>query len=237
MWIIVLAISIVLCDINAKAEDVARPPVKTARIMPLGDSITEAGPSLPSYRYFLWQTAVAHAYRIDFVGSQRGVNEGPPLNTDFDVDHEGHSGWRADQILEKIPRWARASSPDFILIHLGHNDLCQGQDVASTVSDLAAIIDALRTVNSRAGIVLAQITASAVPCHSRIPEFNAELPALVRVKHQPDSPVVLVDQYTDFIPATMTVEGVHPNAEGGAHMAARWFEGLRPLLDKFFATP
>jgi lysophospholipase L1-like esterase len=60
---------------------------------------------------------------------------------------------------------------------------------------------------------------------------------LVADKNQTESPIVLVDQYTGFDPATMTYDGTHPNAAGDSHMADRWLEKLGPLLDVFLAQP
>ena len=65
---------------------------KTARIMPLGDSITESATGQSSYRYYLWHLALDRGYKVDFVGSQHGVLGGPPKFDDFDMDHEGHWG-------------------------------------------------------------------------------------------------------------------------------------------------
>ena len=127
--------------------------------------------------------------------------------------------------------WAAAASPDIVLLHVGHNDLCRGQSVASTIVDISGIIDVLRTVNPRVRILLAQLIASASSCHAGIPALNARLPALVADKDLPESPVVLVDQYTGFDPSAMTYDGTHPNAIGDSHMADRWFEKLMPVLD------
>jgi acyl-CoA thioesterase-1 len=205
--------------------------------MPLGDSITESSRRMPTYRYYLWKLARVRGYRIDFVDSQRGATGGTPLHSDFDMDHEGHSGWRADRILAKIAQWSAASRPDFVLIHLGHNDLCQGQSVASTVEELGAIIDTLREANSRVVILWAQVIASSAPCMSQIPVFNAQLPMLAEKKTIPLSPVVIVDQYSHFDPHSMTRDGIHPNATGGSQMVDRWMASLAPYLDAFFAAP
>ena len=233
-WTFLLAL--LSCDSDTTEGTEPPPFAATAAIMPLGDSITESSSGLPTYRYYLWKLAMARSYHIDFVGSQRGMSGGLPLNGDFDLDHEGHSGWRADEILSRMSTWARDASPDIVLLHVGHNDLCQGQDVRSTVNDVAGIIDALRTVKAHVTILVAQLIASADPCHAQIPAFNAELPALAAAKSTPLSPVILVDQYTGFVPATMTFDGVHPNATGQSQMADRWFATLAPLLDKFFAA-
>jgi lysophospholipase L1-like esterase len=129
------------------------------------------------------------------------------------------------------------AAPDIVLIHLGHNDLCQDQDIPGTIGDVAAIIDALRTVNAKVRIIVAQNIASSFPCQARIPAYNDQVPALVAEKATEESPVAIVDQYTGFNPATMTWDGQHPNASGESRMADRWFTVLAPLLDAFIAGP
>ena len=42
---------------------------------------------------------------MDFVGSLKENYGGMPRHTDFDMDHEGHWGWRADQVLARIDKW------------------------------------------------------------------------------------------------------------------------------------
>lgn len=78
------------------------PTVVVAKVMPLGDSITASSVGLPSYRYLLWHLAVNNGYHLDFVGSLHGVLRGPPANADFDMDHEGHGGFTADEVLAGI---------------------------------------------------------------------------------------------------------------------------------------
>ena len=227
---------------GSEAENASAPPASTSastatvRIMPLGDSITESNTGQHSYRFYLWHLLFNKGYHVDFVGSLRGVGNGPPADPDFDMNHEGHAGWRADEILAQIHGWATKASPDVVLLHIGHNDLCRGQTVASTISDVAGIIDQLRDVNPRVRIVLAQLIASASTCHTQIPSLNAQYAVLAAAMTQADSPIVLVDQYTGFDPATMTWDGTHPNASGESRMADRWFEKLAPLLDAFVPT-
>ena len=230
-WFLLMAIG---C--GSDDTDTASPPamITTAKIMPLGDSITESTAGMPTYRYFLWHLAQSEGYRIDFVGSMRGAHDGPPSNTDFDMDHEGHWGWRADEVLARLPEWAATASPDIVLLHIGHNDLCQGQPLDSTVNDLSAIFDVLRATNPRVSILLAQNIASLWPCHAQMPEFIARLPALAAAKSTAESPISVVDQHTGFDPATMTWDGQHPNEQGESLIAERWFVPLRVPLDQRF---
>ena len=222
---------------NASAPPSSPPPASTvtAKIMPLGDSITASNTGQHSYRFYLWHLLLDKGYHVDFVGSLHGVGNGPPVDPNFDQDHEGHAGFRAEQILTQVHGWATKSSPDFVLLHIGTNDLCQEQSVESTVSDVEGIIDALRAVNPRVGILLAQLIAS-TSCNTNIPAFNARLSTVGAAKTSSESPIVLVDQYTGFNPATMTWDGLHPNAIGESRMADRWFEKLGPMLDAFAAT-
>src|SRR3954451_5402213 len=76
------------------------------KIMPLGDSITD-GYNVPGgYRINLWQRLAAGGDTTDFVGS--GFNGPASLG---DHDHEGHSGWRIDQIDANIVGWLQAYAP------------------------------------------------------------------------------------------------------------------------------
>jgi lysophospholipase L1-like esterase len=150
------------------------------------------------------------------------------------MDHEGHWGLRADEVLAQLPEWVASASPDIALLHIGHNDLCQGQSIDSTLNDVSAMIDVLQTTNPRMAILLAQNIASRWPCHQRLPEFVARLPALADGKSTAESPVSIVDQHSGFDPLTMTWDDQHPNERGESQMAQRWFEGLRPLLDQRF---
>jgi lysophospholipase L1-like esterase len=243
LYVVVLVLGLILGGCGSDGTDgsvnqaVSPASSKTAKIMPLGDSITASSAGQASYRYYLWQLAIGRGYKIDFVGSQHGVSGGAPKFNDFDMDHEGHGGWTTDQILAQVRSWAANTSPDFVLIHIGDNDMAAGQDSPGIVKELGQIIDQLRIVNPRIAVVLAQIIPRVSPGLPQLPTFNAQLPALIASKHLGSSPVVLVDQFTGFNPVTMTWDGIHPNAIGEAQMADRWISALDPLLDSFFASP
>lgn len=210
---------------------VAIPVVGQVRVMPLGDSITEAETGYASYRYWMWHELIKAGYEIDLVGSMTGVYNGPPLYPDFDQNHEGHWGWRADEVLGQLAVWATTAQPEVVLLHLGHNDLWQGQTVASTVDDLTSIIGVLRAANSNVIILIAQVIPSTVGALSEIPVLNAEIAVLAAAVTTGESPVIVVDQWTDFDAAVDTYDGVHPNQSGEEKMAARWFDSLDDILD------
>jgi hypothetical protein len=206
------------------------------KLMPLGDSITSGTTSWASYRYWLWQELAALQLSFDFVGSIHGqlkTGDPPPACCrNFDWDHEGHSGYRVDQIQPLLPGWLSLNRPDLVLLHLGTNDILQGQTPESTAAELGQIIDQLRAANPRVKILLAQI----IPARwngkffSDIAALNSLLPDLAAGKTRKDSPILLVDQYTGFDVTADTWDGVHPNPGGEQKLARRWREGIQRIL-------
>jgi lysophospholipase L1-like esterase len=202
----------------------------TLRVMPLGDSITESLTGYASYRYYLWKSLERGGYCVDFVGGRQGVRNGPPLYPDFDQDHEGVSGIRADQVAAAVRFWALFQQPDVVLVHLGTNDLWQGQSAASTVTDLGLVIDEIRASRPNVTIFLAQIIPAVNTGVFDVAALNAAIPGLVASKDRPDSRVFAVDHATGFDRATMLRDQVHPNDLGEHFMGDRWYAALQAFL-------
>ncbi|HET6675880.1 MAG TPA: SGNH/GDSL hydrolase family protein [Nitrospiraceae bacterium] len=230
----ILVLCVLACTLLAGGEafSAAGVPADRAavRIMPLGDSVTESGNGHPSYRYFLWQRLTADGVRMDFVGSKLSRPEERLDASGFDGHHEGHSGWRTDQVLARISVWALNARPDIVLLHLGHNDLWQGKGPANTLEDLAGILEHLRRVNPRVSILIAQIIPSNSIPMQMTAELNEGIAELALATSTGSSPVIAVDHSTGFHVETMTRDGTHPNDEGERRMADRWYDALRPLL-------
>ncbi|MGH7178268.1 MAG: NPCBM/NEW2 domain-containing protein, partial [Tepidisphaeraceae bacterium] len=200
------------------------------KIMPLGDSITSSAGGHASYRYWLWNTLTSAGYNnIDFVGSQSGVYNGTPLYQNFDQNHEGHWGWRADEILGQIAGWANTHRPDVVLMHLGTNDLTQNQTVNSTITDLGSIIDTIRQYSPNVTVLLAQIIPDNLT-PSTIQQLNAQIPTLASQKNTANSKVIAVDQWTGFSVSADTWDGVHPDESGEQKMSSKWYSGLTGVL-------
>src|SRR4029453_15177699 len=81
------------------------------RGMPLGDAITEGTQVPGGDRIGLWQRLSGAGYRVDFVGTQFN---GPSSLGDH--DHQGHPGWRIDQIDASIPGWLGTALPRPVLL-------------------------------------------------------------------------------------------------------------------------
>ena len=216
-------------DTTTSAAPAAAAPL--VRIMPLGDSITQGDSDHNTYRRPLWKSLQDEGYNVDFVGSLRVNHRGPPPNDDFDRDHEGHWGWRVDEVLGDIRRWTEAHQPDILLVHLGSNDVFQRQSLESTLDELSELIDTVRDVRPQATFLLAQILPTdSAAANQRIQELNARIPGLATAKSTATSHIFVVDQFTGFDPASQTYDGVHPNADGEMHLADRWFSTLIEVL-------
>ena len=98
-------------------------------IMPLGDSITLGiGPSEPvaeldGYRRELASLLKSFGYDVDFVGS---LSNG---DADFsDKQHEGHPGWRDDDIADAVYGFITANPAKIILLHIGTNSVSENSN-------------------------------------------------------------------------------------------------------------
>ena len=115
---------------------------------PLGDSITygaSAQPAPGGYRTSLDQMLTRAGIDHQFVGSWT-ANSSPTLDLENENHHDGHGGYRIDQIRRDLDGNAHGSSdiggywlagsnghatalvPDVVLIHLGTNDILQRWD-------------------------------------------------------------------------------------------------------------
>ncbi len=218
--------------------------LNTIKIMALGDSITQAENGQNSYRKELWEKLTVAGYNVDFVGSEnRNKDNNNFEDSSFDPDHEGHWGWRIDEIINgrggegKLSDWLTGYTPDVVLIHLGSNDAIQNNSAITSVEELNQVIDILRQDNEDVTIFLSQlIPAVDGGFNSRIQDLNNRITGIVADKNQANSPVILVNQ-NGFNANTDTYDGVHPNDAGEAKMAQKWFNALKDYLDPVDVNP
>jgi len=62
-----------------------------------------------------------------------------------------------------------------------------------------------------------------------VPALNAMIPDWASQNSTAASPITVVDQYTNFDPATDTKDGVHANDTGAVKIATNWFNALGRL--------
>jgi acyl-CoA thioesterase I len=192
------------------------------RVMPMGDSITEAEVGHNSYRRDLWMNLLGAGCQVNFVGSHSGVSGGSAPNGDFDQDNEGHWGWRTDEVSAQTAGWVASAAPDIVLVHLGTNDMFQGESAPNVAQELGALIDNIRAGKPDARILLAKIITNA-PDPAGAAALNAQIDGVAASRG-----VTVVDQAAGFSTADL-YDGVHPNPSGEAKLAARWTQAILAL--------
>lgn len=210
--------------LSAKSQPREVPP---ARIMPLGDSITQGEYGRFSYRVWLGRLLTERGCRFDFVGSQREMYRGATPG-DYDPDHEGHWGWTTDEVLRRLDGWAAAARPDVVLLHLGTNDVGRQNGVEQAAANLERIIVLLRASNPAVVVLLAQLIPGR-GLEDKIRALNARIAELAGRLNSSSSPVLVVDQFSGFDAAADTYDGLHPTAAGERKLAQRWFAVLKDL--------
>ncbi|MFI6457137.1 ricin-type beta-trefoil lectin domain protein [Streptosporangium amethystogenes] len=194
------------------------------RVMPLGDSITEGTQVPGGYRIGLWQRLAAGRYTVDFVGSQFN---GPSSLGDH--DHQGHPGWRIDQIDANITGWAQTYNPRTVLLHIGTNDILQNYNVAGAPQRLSTLIDRITAAVPNADVFVATIIPlSSASQAAAARTFNAAIPGIVQNKVNSGKRVHLVDMYSKLTTADL-IDGIHPTAGGYDKMAAAWYTALQSV--------
>jgi lysophospholipase L1-like esterase len=190
--------------------------------MPLGDSITDGMKVAGGYRSDLWQLMSADGYAPNFVGSR---TSGPAQLGDR--AHEGHPGWRIDQLKATVRGWLLRYRPQIVLLHIGSNDIIQNYRLATAPRRLGALVDRITTVLPGVRLYVATIVPFADPIReARATQYNAAISEVVARKAAANHGVHLVDLHSALTAADLSSDGVHPDSGGFSKMAARWYGAL-----------
>lgn len=207
------------------------------RIMPLGNSITRGSgtPFFTGYRQPLYINLRGAGYDVDFVGSERN---GGGTALPFDLDNEGHSGQAAEWIADRVITFLNENPADIVLLHVGTNDLQNGDAPETAVNDTESILDLIDSWeddNDEVIVVLARIINRAT-VDPRTSEYNRLLAEMARARIDDGDRIVVVDmensaglQYQENGPDWS--DSIHPSYHGYQKMAALWLDRMRSELD------
>ena len=203
----------------------------TLRIMPLGDSITEGERGHDSYRRVLWQRLNGAGCMVDLVGSKSGVSKGSrdsgsesPPHADYDQDHEAYWGYSVNELLPRVSGLVGQSNPDVVLIHVGTNDVLDGQSASGVASELGGMIDAIRASKPDVHILLAKIIPAS-PNATGTSAFNRLIEDLASRRSSAGSPIKVVDQASGYA-VSDNYDGVHPGPSGESKLGNKWADAL-----------
>ncbi|MEU8158051.1 GDSL-type esterase/lipase family protein [Micromonospora sp. NPDC048986] len=225
------AVAVTLTVAGSMPAVAAPAPLDTSqhlRILAIGDSITRGvgSPTTDGYRAYLtsYLVDVGQYTTTDMVGGLvDGLGPQP--------QHEGHGGWRIDQLTAEAAGWVTTYDPDVVLVMGGTNDALQGASATTMGNRLRGLLAAILTTDPTVRVIVADLippygsdqkdTASLL---SR--QFNAQIQAIADAA----SPRVSVARMTRAVPSRLLADGVHPDDEGYERMAWVWWQCLGPIL-------
>jgi lysophospholipase L1-like esterase len=238
-----LAIVLSLITFNAcnKDEDFSPTQQSTSinKILTLGASRVEGSrPEFESYRYELWKDLKENNWIFDFIGTQTDESSYPTFNNmNFDVDHEGRSGWTSGEILNGLGDWLnQTGSADIVLLSSpGGNDALEGLPYSEAVSNINYIIDILQADNPSITIILEQMAPGRSDIMtSELTEFftqmQQEVLNIAANKTTTTSSVMAVDMFTGFND-NLLADDVHYNEAGAVFIANRYYTILINVLE------
>lgn len=199
--------------------------------MPLGDSITD-GSSFDSpdgsggYRGPLFTALTNAGYNVDYIGTQT-INSG--LLTE--QNHEGHSGWRIDQLDTPMAGWLGGmADPDVVLMHIGTNDFGQSFNTATAIDRLDALILKIATLRPYCHIIVTNLMERGEPQNTNIQTlFNPFVLARVNAHATAGRRVTFLDMRA-AVPLADMPDSLHPDQTGYNKMAAAWLPAIQAVI-------
>lgn len=220
---VILTSAIVISSFDTAKAD----PIK---ILPMGDSITfgvGGTAELGGYRGPLYTLLENAGYEVDYVGTS--TENGASL---ADPDHEGHSGWRIDQLDSNVAGWFDAiDTPDFILLHIGTNDFGQNLNTSTAIDRLDALITKMSDLRPTAHIIVTNLMERNEPQNSAIQaQFNPFVEGVVNDHINAGDLVSFLDMRA-AVPLSDMPDNLHPNQTGYNKMAAAWVTAIEEAIE------
>jgi lysophospholipase L1-like esterase len=239
--ILIIGISSFLLNSCEKDDSISKPKSTSInKIMCLGASrVAGDKPNHESFRYELWKDLIENNWTFDFIGTQTDAASYSMFNNrNFDIDHEGRSGYTSSQILNNITNWIAVTGvPDIVLFSSpGGNDGLQNLPYQQTISNIKAIVALLQQANPTITIVIEQLA----PARSDIMSveltnyFNQLLEDVLTIASEnttTSSQVIAVDMFTNFTD-NLLADDVHYNTAGANFIADRYYTLLKTILEK-----
>jgi acyl-CoA thioesterase-1 len=191
-------------------------PVAAAKIVVLGDSLA-AGLGVDPAEAFPALTQK----KLEAAGwNDRVVNAG--VSGDTSADGLGRIDWLLKQRI------------DVLILELGGNDGLRGLPLASTQTNLQAIIDRVKQKYPQAWIIIAGMQMPPNLGEEYHDAFQKLYPDLAAANHAALIPFLLAG--VGGKPELNQPDHIHPNAEGHKIVAENVWKVLQPLLERMHST-
>jgi lysophospholipase L1-like esterase len=199
------------------------------KIMPVGDSITRGWYGSSGhwgYRKPLYNNLTNGNYDFNFVGSLADGNFPDP-------QHEGHDGWKADDILSHLAVWLNTQQPDVVLLHIGTNDIRDGDQNAAEVNAILDVVDNYEDANNKHVTVILALIINRTDSNQKsqaTTQFNIDVNNMAQDRIANGDDIIVVDMEHALNYPNDMYDIVHPNDTGYAKMADVWYNALAARL-------
>ena len=243
-----LALSLALSGQGAASDN----PV--LRVMPLGDSITYGYCSRRGngYRAPLYVALTNLGYNVDYVGTQTETYKSRTDPFLGDIDHEGHPGWQLSStrvsgnhqgIYEHVQDYfAEIDDPHVILLHLGTNDVRDGDETfrREATNRLVRLLDRIYECQPSAKVVVTTLMRrwsdaagedeAANWKYAAITNvFNPAVPGIVAAQQAKGQSAYFLDMH-EHLAFEHLYDTVHPNDVGYTNMANAWVSAVTSIV-------
>jgi lysophospholipase L1-like esterase len=206
-------------------------------VMPVGDSITEGCCTAPmgGYRIELYHQALTNKKDITFVGT---LTNGPSTvdGQKFPQSHEGHGGWKINQIAGVIDNAISKSKPNIVILKIGTNDINGNDNVTDAPNRLDKLITQITTdAPSALLVVSAIIPTTSDGVDAKVQTYNAAIKVKAESAAAAGKHVVFVDNHAPFMATAnwktaLMADGLHPNTAGYAILGQSFYKVISALL-------
>ncbi|KAJ5922825.1 hypothetical protein N7516_010528 [Penicillium verrucosum] len=189
------------------------------RILPLGASITMGYKSKDGNGYRKWlRQQLRHAgWEVDMIGTMKS-------GTMHDNEHDGHIGWRVDQIASHAKQII-AQQPNLILLNAGTNDALQNYKVKTAGKRMDALLTYLFDNIPNTTIILSTLTYN-----GKKPQLGTDISRQyleIAAKRRARNESLVVADMSTFIQWKQLVDNIHPTALGYEEMASVWWAAIQ----------
>jgi lysophospholipase L1-like esterase len=224
---------------------VSEPQIRSIKLMPFGDSITDGFWLSGGYRTTLANELEANGYSqyVDFVGRKSGGDC-------YDNEHEGYSGYSIDPIAEEdsisgqraglssmVESSMQKFTPDVVLLQVGTNDILSLYDLDNAGERLKNLVDkTLDGLPEDGMLYLATIpymdandTTYIDPEYFTVEymdecvdSYNEKVKALVEEEKADGKNIELAD-VNSVLTKDDLYDGVHPSKDGYEKLGEFWY--------------
>src|SRR5262245_25624407 len=222
------------------SPEVSGPAVRSARIMIVGDSITEGSSGDYTWQYWLYKHLRADGVKARMVGPYHSLynnltkHEGSQSYANPHFQNANDANWGMTLFREKNAIGAKVAKyrPDYLLVMLGLDDIYWfGLSQQKMTANLAGFIKAARRGRPRIRIVLGLIPPN-IHEHTNasfaasVASYNRTIEATASKLSTSNSPIAVARDGAGINVAADLWDGTHPNANGEIKIAAAFADVL-----------